>query len=244
MVKSGVANVFEELAEVDGTKIFSGEAVKRVVKYVSPWTGKTKYIIKSPRKKTHVVDFIVSAVDQRVFSKMLPPSPTLRKVRKATSCMYNSVFKVTDARGELPPPASHIIYNEKPTNDGMVDLVTGNGVDVTGVIGAGNQIGVKTQAPVDNSDEVDFVVYEMNPASPDTVSDATDFGVTINHVYQELSYNYFPRSLDFAKCSPWQFLELQGKENIWYVGGSVAFESIENVLKYNLMIVDQWMPEE
>merc|ERR1739848_690776 len=50
LVKSGVGNVFEELAEYDNTRIFAGETVRKVYKYVSPWSGKTKYILKSRRK--------------------------------------------------------------------------------------------------------------------------------------------------------------------------------------------------
>jgi len=65
--------------------------------------------------------------------------------------------------------------------------------------------------------------------------------MTVDEVYEEVIHpKVFVRSLDFASCSPWQVLPAQGKDNVWYIGGSVSFESIEAVLQYNHMIVDKF----
>jgi len=50
--------------------------------------------------------------------------------------------------------------------------------------------------------------------------------------------NYFPHSKDLQECDPWEILELQGQNNLYFIGGTVNFESVEHVIRYNQYIVD------
>jgi hypothetical protein len=42
---------------------------------------------------------------------------------------------------------------------------------------------------------------------------------------------------------PWKLLELQGINRTWYVGAIASFETMENVVDYNHMIADLYLPE-
>ena len=94
-----------------------------------------------------------------------------------------------------------------------------------------------------NTMERDAVLYETNfdpSISQFEAFDGLDW-LTVDEVYEEVIHpTYFVRSLDFETCSPWQVLPGQGKDNVWYIGGSVSFEGVESILQYNQMIVDKF----
>jgi hypothetical protein len=57
-------------------------------------------------------------------------------------------------------------------------------------------------------------------------------------LYQK-NWDYFPHfTQDAIKALiPWRVLEHQGRWRTWYIGSSVSFESVEDVTKYNLLVL-------
>jgi len=51
--------------------------------------------------------------------------------------------------------------------------------------------------------------------------------------------NYFPRFTQkgIQNLLPWRIMEHQGRHRTFYIGSSVSFESIEDVIKYNLQVL-------
>jgi len=60
-----------------------------------------------------------------------------------------------------------------------------------------------------------------------------------NHWY------YFPHFNQEAinKLYPWKLLEAQGQNRTWYIGSSCCFESVEDVVSYNILLRDLFLPE-
>lgn len=44
---------------------------------------------------------------------------------------------------------------------------------------------------------------------------------------------------EIKKGAPWDLLEMQGKNKMWYLGASSSFESIDDIVNYNLMLLDK-----
>merc|ERR1719291_230546 len=44
---------------------------------------------------------------------------------------------------------------------------------------------------------------------------------------------------DIAAGKPWELLDLQGRHKMWYLGASSSFESINDIVNYNLMLLDK-----
>ena len=55
------------------------------------------------------------------------------------------------------------------------------------------------------------------------------------------TYDYFPRwnVEDTAKGYHWKMYDLQGKNNLWFIGGGLSFESVHNVMGYNQLLLDK-----
>ena len=53
------------------------------------------------------------------------------------------------------------------------------------------------------------------------------------------TYEYFPRwnMEETAKGYHWDLYDLQGKNNIWFIGGSLSFESAHHVVGYNQLLL-------
>ena len=58
-------------------------------------------------------------------------------------------------------------------------------------------------------------------------------------VIQRSSWAYCPRfpADGVAEGLPWQIFAMQGTNNTWYAGSSAAFESINDVMKYNELLL-------
>lgn len=253
VVRSGVGSVFEALVDMDNINVHNAEKVTKikkrddgrwVIKSLRRRDRKTDEKLEVAKKSSYVADFVISAIDQRIFKRLLkktgPTAPIRDALDAAVSCQEHSVFRVSEVNVEWPETEgnSRLIFNKDPINTGIGGIPSGN-EEVSGVVGIFNQVSIKTETQPTDLSNVDAVFYDLNP-SRDVQSDASDVGVVVNEVIAEVYKKYFPRSRDFNQCNPWNILPLQGQENVWYVGSSVSFESIENVLDYNRLIVDQW----
>jgi len=50
--------------------------------------------------------------------------------------------------------------------------------------------------------------------------------------------NYFPHTKDLSTCDPWKVHKLQGKNMLYFIGGTVNFESVELIMRYNHYLLD------
>jgi hypothetical protein len=74
--------------------------------------------------------------------------------------------------------------------------------------------------------------------SPETAVTPTPTHPEPEVLYQK-NWDYFPHfTQDAIKALvPWRVLEHQGRWRTWYIGSSVSFESVEDVTKYNLLVL-------
>merc|ERR1712176_1015653 len=66
-------------------------------------------------------------------------------------------------------------------------------------------------------------------------------GVEDIDVLEQIPWPYFWHfnHADIASGKPWELLEMQGKLKTWYLGASSSFESINDIVNYNLMLLDK-----
>ena len=68
-----------------------------------------------------------------------------------------------------------------------------------------------------------------------------DFDFQDIEVLYTRTFDYFPRwnveetSLGYH----WDLYDLQGKNNLWFIGGGLSFESVHNVMAYNQLLIDR-----
>ena len=69
----------------------------------------------------------------------------------------------------------------------------------------------------------------------------TRFNATNVEIFNTIQWNYFykwnPHYL--ANGNHWKVFEIQGKHLVWYAGASVSFESLNNVMEYNRLLLRQ-----
>eukprot|EP00534_Pseudo-nitzschia_fraudulenta_P000047 CAMPEP_0201123260 /NCGR_PEP_ID=MMETSP0850-20130426/6681_1 /ASSEMBLY_ACC=CAM_ASM_000622 /TAXON_ID=183588 /ORGANISM="Pseudo-nitzschia fraudulenta, Strain WWA7" /LENGTH=118 /DNA_ID=CAMNT_0047390127 /DNA_START=516 /DNA_END=875 /DNA_ORIENTATION=- len=62
----------------------------------------------------------------------------------------------------------------------------------------------------------------------------------LDHVNDaKTTQNYFPHSKDLFECNPWKVRRLQAKNDLYFIGGIVNFESVEHIIRYNNYILDE-----
>ena len=65
------------------------------------------------------------------------------------------------------------------------------------------------------------------------------FNATDVEILNTMSWQYFPRwsPAEIEMGRHWQVFGMQGRQNIWYAGSSVSFESIRGVMEYNNLLI-------
>jgi hypothetical protein len=66
-------------------------------------------------------------------------------------------------------------------------------------------------------------------------------GIDDIEVLEQVPWAYFWHfgAQDIEGGLPWDLLELQGRHKTWYLGASSSFESVNDVVNYNLMMLDK-----
>jgi len=245
MLKNGFANVLEKLVEKDDIVVETlAEVVDISVGRGGGFTieSKANNVFSRGKTSSDNFDFVISAIDAAQFSSLIQGADT-SDIDDAMSCTTYSTWRVSNAR---------ITYKEENPTKGVINMpvISAAPNDVDGKVRGALQVvsmpmakNGATAAEYKNTIEQDVVLHEINFDSSISQFEAFDDLdlMTVDEVYEEVIHpKVFVRSLDFASCSPWQVLPAQGKDNVWYIGGSVSFESIEAVLQYNHMIVDKF----
>lgn len=97
-----------------------------------------------------------------------------------------------------------------------------------------------------------FVTYQLTEGDHSLSSEAlteimhTDlasYGLTDIEVEQQNINTYFYHfdMEGLANRYPWRILELQGSRKTWYIGCSVSFESVNDLVSYNDMLIDRFL---
>lgn len=99
---------------------------------------------------------------------------------------------------------------------------------------------------VSDQSKVKFVTYQFNPRAPDEAAleaalleDLAASGETNVEVLESRPWRYFPH---FSKAGiieggPWKLRSLQGARRTYFLGSSVCFESVLDVVQYNLDVL-------
>jgi hypothetical protein len=60
-------------------------------------------------------------------------------------------------------------------------------------------------------------------------------------VIEQFPWKYFPHfdNEAIAKGYPWEILDMQGAHGMWYIGSSACFESVHDVVNYNLLLLER-----
>jgi len=76
----------------------------------------------------------------------------------------------------------------------------------------------------------------------DDVFDEKLFGNAILESLEDtgITEAYFPHSKDLYECDPWEINNLQGNNGLYFIGGTVNFESVEHIIRYNNYIIDMY----
>ena len=72
-------------------------------------------------------------------------------------------------------------------------------------------------------------------------------GTTFREIKTRYRWPYFPRftQKQIQDGAHWRVLDTQGRHKVWFIGGSVSFESIKSVVEYNQLLVSCMIdPEE
>lgn len=247
-MKGGVQAVWDALADELDVKLGANVvSIKRrrneqyVLKYTSSYNSRKdrprrcdRHPERCSRTRRYVADFVISAIPAHVFAGLLDETNDKAAILAATSCQTSATWRMTEAMVEQPPYPSSSLYDFGPLNE-----ATATGTRISGSVANIWQRAVKegkTAGDYAMSAMRDTVLYEINPHDDDEVALPAVSVKSVNDVI--VHDNYFSHSEDFATCTPWQILSLQGQDNIWYIGGSVSFESMEAIMSYNHMLMD------
>jgi len=63
----------------------------------------------------------------------------------------------------------------------------------------------------------------------------------INQSFWPYFYHFEQEQID--EYYPWQILEMQGTNRTLYAGSSTCFESVNDVMNYNLMLLDRYVDD-
>ena len=104
------------------------------------------------------------------------------------------------------------------------------------------------KSPADSSYTTSILQYgnvskpfpSLNELHTELKSHLEKFGATDIEVLNTRTFDYFPRwdRRDAAKQFHWDMYDIQGKNDIWFVGGGLSFESLTNLIGYNQLLLD------
>ena len=71
------------------------------------------------------------------------------------------------------------------------------------------------------------------------------FNATNVEIVHTRTFDYFPRwnLKDAGAGYHWDMYEMQGKNNVWFIGGGLSFESVHHVIGYNKLLLSKMINE-
>lgn len=124
---------------------------------------------------------------------------------------------------------------------------------MNGIGGPSYQQGLNVTGNDNKTDPRTMVVYqyqvsEQIPAKKTLMSEIekhfNGLGASSFRVVDQNSWAYFHRFslMGIEEGNIWKTLDIQGLNNIWYIGGSTAFDSVKGCVDYNLLLLNRMRP--
>ena len=231
MLDVGIQSVFARVAATDGLDVRTNTAVASVhreddrVRITTSSGSQTDY-------------------DQVVFTIDLPQTLGLIGTPTATECetasaITGSTFVTTLFEADRWPVAAGIAYVIDPFRPGSTFALSG-------------LRDVRYRFPEANPARCAAVAYQYADRLPHPAgetafaahfdSEMTTLGFTGVRVIQRKEWPYFLRFTGeaIARSLPWRLFENQGSQRTWYAGSSACFESLNDVMRYNLLLLERY----
>ncbi|MFT4978357.1 MAG: putative NAD/FAD-dependent oxidoreductase [Myxococcota bacterium] len=242
VLRSGWQNLWERMVERDGINVALSQDVRKIVRHddrveltvidrrsgagASPRTVTCDHLVVAcPAPATlHFLD--TTDEEWTLFSDL--------KAASFTSTLYTSTHQpgkryLDSWFHELNTRQQHTLYSQRQTaaagHPELADVPTG-----TTKARVAAQYG---EAPV--QDPAIASLFNLRLAQ---------HGARNVTVHAQKRFKYFYRFSDegIAQRYPWRIQDLQGKNRTWFVGSSVSFESVNNVVNYNLRLLERLLP--
>jgi len=112
---------------------------------------------------------------------------------------------------------------------------------------------IRQESSVSEGGKISYVSYQLldHPLADGELKSVTEkmlkelnvFGLEDIEVVAVRPHTYFYHFKQdaIAKRYPWKILEMQGKRNTFWAGASACFESVNDVVNYNLMLTERFL---
>jgi len=89
----------------------------------------------------------------------------------------------------------------------------------------------------------DYDKSRETSAKEKLITELEGTGLTGIEILNQSSWEYFPHfdNEGIQKLYPWKLLEYQGSQKTWYIGSSACYESTEDVVSYNHLLIDLFL---
>ena len=231
MVDVGTQTLFERIAAEDRLDVRLGVTVRSVLR---PEAGPITVVAETPEGPAEFVfDDIVVATDFRASLQFLGPEANeteLFQAQTASTFVTNLIETPRWAAGALK---AYVI-------DALMPRAA---FSVAGVRD------IHFSWPDAQTDRCAAVAYQYVDRPPDAAlladlearlkPEMARLGFADVTLVQRRQWSYFPRFTadGVARGLPWEVFERQGRNRTWYAGSSACFESLNDVMNYNLLLM-------
>jgi len=224
--------------------------------------------IKEVRRREVGKDSKEAPVEIVVEDKEKKEKKTLEFDFVVVTCAIPEILSVFDATKEektifeaLKPVSlvTHLIDANDPDDQkrpGITTFPLGYSIDSQGspygIVNSSKAIWQESKKN-EESGKISYVTYqlldhaladgELKKVTEQMTTALTKFGLENIDVVAVRPHTYFYHfnSAAIAKRYPWKILEMQGARNTWWAGASVSFESVNDVVNYNKMLVEKFL---
>ncbi len=234
MLDVGIQSVFARVATADGVDVRANTAVASVHREDDRVRINT---VSAGRTEVHDVDQVIFTIDLPDTVRLIG-KPTAME-RDTASAITGSTFVTTLFEADRWPVAAGIAYVIDPFRPGSTFGVSG-------------LRDVRYRFPEASAARCAAVAYQYADRLPDPAgetafaarfdSEMATLGFTGVHAIQRKEWPYFLRFTgeSIARGVPWRLFESQGTQRTWYAGSSACFESLNDVMRYNLLLLERY----
>ena len=190
--------------------------------------------------KTESFDYLIWAADAREALKVIDNvTPEEKKFNRLENSWYTTTLFDSTEKCKTPLPVQVWVSNILQKREDSVwsrriskyVLFGGNCTSAgvkTALSSVAYQFGRKLWPSKTNNIEEKFLDHFSSRVGADNIV-----------VVKRKMWNYFPRfsTNDTASGILWDIAELQGAQKTWFIGSSVFFESTDNVINYNKLMI-------
>ncbi|KAF0714332.1 Aste57867_3909 [Aphanomyces stellatus] len=246
MFKNGFQSIWQAIAKAhrNAVKTIVGAKVTRVSRGLKSGLKPSVTYTKGTSDLTIECDHIVMAVDLSVYASVVDDLTDNEKALFTTS--YTASAYITTLFESTPSPAEAaiLVWHYRMLQGGRVNVLR-NSKLMTSYNGSVASWGDLTRAC---QTRVAYQFYDRPLSQVDQRATAaslwSDFrlaGLEDVGLYTTRPFNYFPRfTAEGLKAGlPWKIWDVQGQQHTTWVGSSVSFESVLDVVTYNNNLIQR-----